>query len=414
MPSEYNRAPARVVVVRGAKIPDPIRMRGFTVNLLLVLVALIVGAVLIEVGVRLFVGLPKPYPLKPNSYVFDRRGFWTVRPGLNTVFDNGVDFRNAAVGTDAIGARRAACVETAATAAAQVFLIGDSQTFGWGLADSETWASGLQCALAKARPGAFRVVNFGVPGTQVDQYWSRAVAQVAPAVRPGDVAIVSVTWNDLVTFYAGKAFVETAVAAAKGASSVKAGGLELELAHPLNYLDPPTWRYRLYEDYGLFVPSFDSAKAFGETMAHVSAAFGLLWNRVRLLYYRLRPADSFAKKVDADAFEYNFRTLKAIATVLERSGARVVVQLLPNRLFFDDFYYASYSKHGVAFPARDYMGHVAGPFCRDLGLACVNRFADLLTAQRDANTFAFDGHYNTAGAALVAAALGRDVLATAK
>jgi hypothetical protein len=389
-------------------------MRKFAVNLLLVLVALAVGAGLIEAGSRLFIGLPKPYPLKPNSYVYDRRGFWTMRPGLTDAFDNGVDFRGAAVNVDALGARRTVCAETAAPEAARVFLIGDSQTFGWGLADAETWASGLQCALAKARPGAYRVYNFGVPGTQVDQYWSRATAQVAPALRRGDIAVVSVTWNDLVTFYAGKAFVEKAAANAGDSRVGTAGGLDLQLARPLSYLDPPTWRYRFYENYGLFVPSIDSIKAFGDSMVHVSVAFGLLWNRARLLYYRLRPADAFAKKVDADAFENNFRVLKAIATALERRGARVIVQLLPNRLFFDDFYYASYSKNGIAFPARDYMGHVAQPYCRDLGLTCVNRFAELLTVRRDAHTFAIDGHYNAAGAVRVAAALGGDVLAAAK
>jgi hypothetical protein len=412
MPNEYNRTPASEIVVGGREMLDPKVMRRIFVNLLLVLAALAVGAALIEVGTRLVIGLPKPYPLKPNSYVFDRRGFWTVRPGLNDAFDNDVDFRNAAVNVGPLGARRTACTENGSAPAVRLFLIGDSQTFGWGLADAETWASGLQCALSKARPGAFRVYNFGVPGTQVDQYWSRAAAQVAPAVRPGDVVVVSVTWNDLVTFYAGKAFVDRAVADAASVTGA-AGGLELQLAEPLRYLDPPTWRYRVYEDYGLFVPSIESAKAFGESMVHVSAAFGLLWNRARLLYYRLRPADSFAKKVDADAFEHNFRTLKAIAAVLERRGARVIVQLLPNRLFFDDFYYASYSKNGVAFPARDYMGHIAEPYCRDLDLACVNRFADLLTAQRDAHTFAVDGHYNAAGAARVAAALGQDVLMAA-
>ena len=414
------------MVVHGGEMTDAGVMRRMLGNLLLVLLALAVSAGMIEIAARLFVAVPKPYALTANAYVHDRRGFWTITPGLETELDNGADFTGRPVNVDEIGARILPCQEGAA-AERRVFLVGDSQTFGWGLADGETWAAGLQCALAERQPGRFRVYDLGVPGTQADQYWARGRAQVAAAVRPGDVVVISPTWNDLITFYMGKKFVDAALAevglaraannGVKPAESVPpadaaaaAAGPALQLTEPRVYLDPPTWRYKLYRDYGIFVPSFASVQAFGDTMVHVSAAFGIAWSRARLIYYRFRPVDSFANKVDPTAFANNFYTLKALATLLQRKGAKVLIQLLPNRLFFDDFYYASYSRNGAAFPARDYMGHVAKPFCSALGLSCVNRFEDLKTSRRDAHTFAFDGHYNAAGARRIATALAADVL----
>jgi len=400
-------------------------MRAFFVNLGVLAAALAVGAILVEVLARAFFGLPAPYALPAESTVFDARGFWTGVPGFTARFDNRVDFRDAAVGIDDIGARRVPCAADAGTAMApvRVFLVGDSQTFGWGLSDADTWANGLQCRLETAAPGRYRVINFGVAGTQVDQYWARGVRQVVPGIRPGDVVVVSVTWNDLVTFNDGLPFVEQVLAQAglrRDGSGVRqveppppvAGdgqGLALRLLEPRRYLNPPTWRYRFYNDYGVFVPSFDSPKAFADTMTYVSAAFGILWRHARLLYYRLRPADSLAAKLEPHVFEYNFLTLKALQTVMRRRGARMLVQLLPNRLFFDDFYYAAYSKNGVVFPARDFMGSIAADLCPKLELDCVNRFDDLATAARDAHTFPFDGHYNAAGAARVASALAREV-----
>jgi len=46
-----------------------------------------------------------------------------------------------------------------------------------------------------------KVVNLGVPGTQVDQYLERGIAKVTAAVKSGDIVVISITWNDLVGFF---------------------------------------------------------------------------------------------------------------------------------------------------------------------------------------------------------------------
>lgn len=403
-----------------------------TASALLVFGSLLLACAVIETAARLFVAVPAPYPMAPASTVGDSRGFWTMKPGFAGAFDNRVDFRAKAVTVGPDGARTIPCARAVTGASPRVFLIGDSQTFGWGLDDAEAWPNRLQCLLDDRRPGAFHVVNLAVPGTQADQYWQRGYTQVIPALRGGDTVVVSLTWNDLVTFYAGDAAVARALeiaglreragveplsvaavpAPARGTGPAHDGRdpLAYHPTAPLQVLNPETWRYRLHRKFGVFVPSFDSFWAFVDSLGSISAAVHVAVPKLRLLYYRLRPDTAFQAKVSHRGFDQNFLVLKALEHLVVERGGRFLVQLLPNRLFFDDAYYRSYSKNGVAFPARDYMGHVSAPRCASLGLTCVNRFDALKTADVDAYSFPFDGHYNAAGAARIADALGADIL----
>ena len=186
--------------------------------------------------------------------------------------------------------------------------------------------------------------------------------------------------------------------------------LEFVGTRPYRRLNTATWRYDVYTKYGLFVPSFDSMEAFLNSMNYVSVAYRLLWARAKLLFYQFRPADSFFKKLPVDTYKSNFLSLKALSYRLENKGAKVYIQFLPNRVFFDDYYYSSYSKNGAVFPARDYFWHIGKPFCDSLNLKCLNRFDDLKTEKRDAHTYVYDGHYNAEAAKRVGQALTDDLL----
>ncbi len=401
-------------------------------NFALVSASLLLSLLFLEAITRFFVAMPLPYNSDPGAVVRDARGFWTMQPGARFVFDNRVDFRDKPVHIDPDGGRRIPCAKGIPRDARRIILIGDSQTFGVGLADGETWANRVQCRLNSAGGGKKRVYNLGVPGTGVDEYFNRGVNQVVPAVRPGDIVVVSLTWNDLHTFYTGeswlRAVLERAGLQERGSddpttAEVRALARQDETPSPVNGTVPlasrpatpirrlhrPTWRYRMYRDYGLFIPATESLWEFGQSMVYVSAAFRVAWSRARLLYYRFRPSDELFRKIPKRAFKANFLVLKALDTMLRRRGAEMVIQLLPNRLFFDDYYYRAYSQNGVVFPARDFVGYVSKPFCDSLKLKCLNRFPDLRTAERDAHTFAFDGHFNEAGAARIAAALATDL-----
>lgn len=399
-----------------------------TATFLIFVLSLLLALAMIEAGTRAFVAVPSPYPLEPDSTVMDSRGFWTMAPGFSGRFDNRADFRDQAVSVHPDGTRAMPCASDVSSPADRVFLLGDSQTFGWGLNDDKAWPNRLQCLLNETAPARFRIFNLGVPGTQADQYWVRGFTQVLPALRPGDTVVVSLTWNDLVTFYAGDDFVKRALANAglrevskAGAVAVESSGeigpispsaedIQARLTLPVVYLNPQTWRYRLYKRFGLFVPAMDSVWGFADSLDKISAAMHVLLPKLRLLYYRIRPDNAFQAKVSQRGFAQNFLVMKALERLVVRKGGRFMVQLLPNRLFFDDDYYGAYSKNGVSFPAKDYMGYVSAPLCAGLSLRCVNRFDVLQTSVRDAHTFAADGHYNVVGAERIARALARDVL----
>ena len=405
-----------------------------------VLCSLLIGLLLLELIVRPIYGIVKPYglesedPYEDTRYgVFDSRGFWTWKPNFRGSFDNGVDFRANRVTTNFDGGRNVPCRNGHGIHSSRIFLIGDSQTFGWGLSDSETWANQLQCELERKRPGEFEVINLGFPGVQVDQLYARGVGQVEPATGKGDIVVVSFTWNDLVTYYAGKKFADQVLRHA-GLQEVKIADinrakvqplkiksipttsykerrpLEIRLLEPKVYLGEPSWRYPIYKKYGILTPAVDSAMSFLNSLQYISSAFRVAWSNARLLYYRLRPKDALAKKIPVHTFRKNFLVLKALETKLRRKGAKVLIQLLPSRLFFDDNYYEPYSKGGASFPEQDYLGFVSNPFCLSLGLNCVNRFMNLMTDTQDRHTFPVDGHYNETGAANIAMALARDIL----
>ena len=406
----------------------------------MVICSLFIGLLLLELIARPIYGMVKPYgvesedPQEDIRYgVFDSRGFWTWKPNFRGSFDNGVDFWANRVTTNFDGSRSVPCLSGRRVGSSRVFLIGDSQTFGWGLSDSGTWANQLQCELERSRPGEFEVINLGFPGAQVDQLYERGLGQVEPATGKGDIVVVSFTWNDLITYYGGKKFVDQALNRA-GLQEVKTTDInrakvqpletksiptpsyeerrpvEIQLLEPKVYLGKPSWRYSIYKEYGIFIPAVDSVMSFLNSLQYISSAFRVAWSSARMLYYRFRSKNALAKKIPSHTFRSNFLVLKALDTRLRKKGANVFIQLLPSRLFFDEYYYHPYSKGGTSFPDQDYLGFVSSPFCLSLGLNCVNRFVNLITDTQDRHTFAVDGHYNETGAANIAKALARDIL----
>jgi hypothetical protein len=359
----------------------------------------------LEVGARFFVSLPSPYPTQDPLLVFDMRGFWTLRPNARQLMDNGIDFRARplTIGTD--GTRRVPCRASGHDDARKIIALGDSQTFGFGLADDETWPNRLQCLLSRSGSDA-RVYNFGVPGTNLAQYLMRG-GHFLDALRPGDDVMLAITWNDLHTDQAK--FVAGKMAPRHCPDRARTGQSEpfaLCLARPLRFYQPGrTWRKSLYRRSSIFVPRFDSLKSFLDSAIFTSALAFILLPRLRLAYYAFRDKSTLHRKIAATAFEANMRIAARIHDLVAARGARTMVLLLPNRLFFDDYYYAAYSKSGVVFPERDYPYYVTRSACRTYMLDCFSLFEALRTTLRDRHSFAFDGHYNSTGAEAIAGAL---------
>ena len=391
-------------------------MRNWKLALLTVVLCLIA----IEAGLWFNSPPAKPYPITPGLLVFDKRGVWILKPNHSGTMDNRVDFRNKPYNIDERGMRRVPIADIVKNSKNRVFVIGDSQTFGFGLSDGETWPARLQVLLNEQYAGRYLVENLGVPGINISQYFARINGIVKHALQPGDRVLIGVTWNDfhtassnhnLKTIFSNAgvdeplrvagdktvvSLIETPTAPLRVAEEREP--LSARLVEPLMVYRAPTWRYRLYLNTGIFVPSFRSAHDFVSSAAYSSAIMGIVIPQLRNLYYLLRPSDTFFRKVGETTFKKNAMMLKAAERVIKAQGADVYVVVLPNRLFFDESYYKYYSKNGQVFPTQDYLWHELGPLCDKLEFKCLNTFNELKTDISDWNNFRVDGHYNERGA----------------
>jgi GDSL-like Lipase/Acylhydrolase family len=71
----------------------------------------------------------------------------------------------------------------------RILALGDSFTYGWGVADAAPWPKVVERRLAEKHPSA-EILNFGCPGAGVDSY-ARIAESVIPIAKP-DVVLVAV------------------------------------------------------------------------------------------------------------------------------------------------------------------------------------------------------------------------------
>jgi len=377
------------------------RLRLFLLNAGLVFASLTVGLALLEAATWLIRPPPSPYSL-PRNLMTAASGVWTLTPDFRGVMDNRVDFRAKTVTADARGVRRGPA--TAAAPHRRLFILGDSQTFGHGLNDDETWPARLQETLNTHRPGT-RVENWGVPGINIDQYATRLDRVLAEA-RDGDFVLVGVSWNDLIT-----------PQHPIGVMRLVEGYLVNALAEPAN---PPgetpapdtatAARVRLYDYTGVVLPPLQNAKQFAEALAANSALASLLMPRLRALWHRWRPGTPLTQIVEGQVPDANFWLLYDMKERARRRGVGLAVVLLPERYFIDDALYLAYSGGGRFFPERNYMAYLARPLCRSFDIPCIDPFDALTERHRNKPvTFAIDGHYNTVGADVVAGVVAKEI-----
>jgi hypothetical protein len=94
-------------------------------------------------------------PSSPYLFMTDPHLLWRLRPNVN------LSFLDTRVSTDEHGFRKPVASNGERTAV----VVGDSSAFGWLVEGKDTFANRLQQLLDQgAGPGAWRVVNAGVPG----------------------------------------------------------------------------------------------------------------------------------------------------------------------------------------------------------------------------------------------------------
>ncbi|EME71474.1 hypothetical protein H261_03658 [Paramagnetospirillum caucaseum] len=359
------------------------RLRDLAANLLLTVTACLTFLILAEFIAWQFNPPPRP-GLPAGMFRVAPGSVWTMTPDFRGVMDNRVDFTNVPATADASGAR----VVPAAPAEAprRLLVIGDSQTFGHGLSDQDSWPNRLQEDLNR-REQPVKVVNLAVPAINIDQYLAR-IRLLAPSLGPADTVLIGMSWNDLITPPSDRAsnrIVEGYLVKAEAAdndANIKA-------------------RVRVYDFTGVMVPRFQDLKSVLDAMSQNSALVATLYPRAKAVYYRLRNHSPVANLVAAGVPEANFLMMRQIADLLASSGARLVVTLLPERMFFEDQAFAVYSVNGRDFPTPDYQAAIALPLCEMAAITCLNAFPLLHDHQREGLVFPVDGHFNPKGAALI-------------
>ncbi len=120
-------------------------------------------------------------PNSPTLFVKDPRLHWKLRPNVQ------LDFLSRPVRTDADGFRNS----PQSDAEHLVLCLGDSTTFGWGMAQDEPFAAQLASLLPH---DTWRVINAGVPG--YSSFQIRLLAeQLVPRWKP-DVVVICVGNNE--------------------------------------------------------------------------------------------------------------------------------------------------------------------------------------------------------------------------
>jgi hypothetical protein len=221
--------------------------------------------------------------------------------------------------------------------------------------------------------------------------------RLAPTLRPGDTVLVGLSWNDVTTPQTVDA---PQIAIVEGHLVKVEGDMEAKAA-----------RVRLYDATGIPVPLLQNLKSFFDVTSDISALVYNLYPRAKAIYYRWRDRSPMTDRFDAGVPDANFTLLARMRDQAEQSGARFVVVLLPNKIFFEDKAYAVYSVNGRDFPQQNTMGYISMPLCAKFGLICLDSFALLHAHQLDPVAYVVDGHYNPTGARLIgewlAASVGR-------
>ncbi|MFQ5530610.1 MAG: SGNH/GDSL hydrolase family protein, partial [Gemmatimonadota bacterium] len=171
-----------------------IALRQFVGPAFLVLVSLFVGGLIGEVMIRLVA--PQIFPIHPpGMYVEDPDLGYVLSPGFSGVLER-PEFRD----TIEIGefGFRGASPRAKGENSLTVLVLGDSQAFGFGTAEDETYSVLLEQMLAAAHPGTdVQVLNGGVPGYGTADQLALLESR-GPAVDPDLVIVTFLSVNDLV------------------------------------------------------------------------------------------------------------------------------------------------------------------------------------------------------------------------
>jgi len=137
----------------------------FHKNIILLVGSIILSITFAEVVLRLVLPLPPTWKYPQEDYIYDPEiGHWIKPNQLAFTHDK-------AVITNSIGIRGSEYSVEAPTGIYRILALGDSQTFGNGLALIETWPKQLESKLNQSSNWLqFEVLNCGLPGSDTWQH----------------------------------------------------------------------------------------------------------------------------------------------------------------------------------------------------------------------------------------------------
>ena len=368
-------------------------------KILLTLSSIVVLFLVLEIITRNIIPLASPYHTKDGRLIWDYRGFWLNLPNQSQHFSNIIDFNNKRVRTDGAGLRHVPCRKEKNPNIPRIYIVGDSQTFGYGVNDQETWVNQLQCLITE-KEIKFSVFNLGVPGTNIDQYIKRT-KMFYNNLEKHDIVIYTITWNDFHTTY----------------SKIPNFGIsptctQNKQRYPI--FCPPnknkythqndTWRRNLYESTGFFVPLFSSFKEFTNTVVYTSSVASIFLPIIKGFYIQYRRTNTL-EILGSEIFDANNHLIRFIDTIVRKKTDNVIFAFLPGRISYVTELYNLYSNKGKEFPEQDFLWYFSEKSCERYSLNCFSLFQALHADQVGVHDYSHDGHLNGAGSKKVAHAV---------
>ena len=134
-------------------------------NIFLVLGALLFAAILSEILLRMILPTPVIWKYPQESYLFDPESGHRLKPNQQSFTHDKL------VTTNSQGIRDSDYSREPARQVTRIIALGDSQTFGNGLAIEDTWPKQLERKLnGQAGAGRYEVLNGGLPGSDTWQH----------------------------------------------------------------------------------------------------------------------------------------------------------------------------------------------------------------------------------------------------
>jgi len=265
-------------------------VRPVVANLVLLCGSLFVTFGILELSLRVIYPAPIRFLYPQEFYDFDAEMEHVLRPG-QTAFTHDHPVR-----INSLGLRDREITQQPGPGALRVLALGDSQTFGAGLALADTWPKQLERVLrgGVASSRAVEVVNAGIPGTDTWQH-EILLRRLLKMTNPQAV-VLALYVNDVVPGYTPRRI----------GASAPTNTWDKQLVYLLKRSAVITWTY-----YRLFLP----------------------W------YTRGGPASTIEEavltgKVDARAergWQQVDRSLAAMKEACDARGVRLLVAILPRR-----------------------------------------------------------------------------------